>query len=158
MSESQKNLETTKNIDIESKIKEAQEILNQENVPLTKLADFVENFLSILSEKYPKMMQLAMSTTSVVSSNDNDDKDSKKNEPTIFDVVITEIGEQKLKLIKAVKEITSLGLAESKGLVDKVTSEGKAILKSSVQTKEAAEELKSKIEAAGGKAKLVALD
>ena len=39
-------------------------------------------------------------------------------EQTEFDVIIKECGSQKIKVIKAVREITSLGLKEAKGLVD----------------------------------------
>ena len=39
-------------------------------------------------------------------------------EKTEFDVVLAEIGAEKIKVIKAVREITSLGLAEAKALVE----------------------------------------
>jgi large subunit ribosomal protein L7/L12 len=39
-------------------------------------------------------------------------------EKTEFDVVLTEVGQEKIKVIKAVREITGLGLKEAKGLVD----------------------------------------
>lgn len=62
-----------------------------------------------------------------------------------FDVELTESGDQKIKAIKAVREITGLGLKDAKGLVDNVPS----IVKEGV-AKDEAEELKSKLEAVGG--------
>ncbi len=70
-------------------------------------------------------------------------------EKTEFDVVLADIGAQKLNVIKEVRAITGLGLAESKALVE---SAPKAI-KEGV-TKAEAEELKTKLEAAGAKVEL----
>ncbi len=70
-------------------------------------------------------------------------------EKTEFDVVLTEIGAEKIKVIKAVREITGLGLAEAKALVEaapKAVKEG--------VSKDEAEELKKKIEEAGAKVEL----
>ena len=62
------------------------------------------------------------------------------------DVELTDAGGTKIAVIKAVKEALGLGLKEAKDLVDGAPSMLKAGMK-----KEAAEELKKKIEAAGGK-------
>ena len=70
-------------------------------------------------------------------------------EKTEFDVVLAEIGSEKIKVIKAVREITGLGLAEAKTLVE---SAPKA-LKEGV-SKEDAEELKKKLEDVGAKVEL----
>ncbi len=70
-------------------------------------------------------------------------------EKTEFDVILADIGAQKLNVIKEVRAITGLGLAESKALVE---SAPKAI-KEGVSKAEA-EELKAKIEAAGAKVEL----
>ncbi|MEE1279976.1 MAG: 50S ribosomal protein L7/L12 [Oscillospiraceae bacterium] len=66
-----------------------------------------------------------------------------------FDVVLAEIGDNKMAVIKAVKEITGLGLKESKELVEsapKALKEGAA--------KAEAEEIKTKLEEAGAKVEL----
>ena len=66
-----------------------------------------------------------------------------------FDVVLAEIGSNKIAVIKAVREITGLGLKEAKDLVEgapKAVKEGVA--------KADAEELKKKLEAAGAKVEL----
>ena len=70
-------------------------------------------------------------------------------EKTEFDVVLTSFGDAKMAVIKAVKEITGLGLKESKELVE---SAPKAI-KEGV-SKADAEEIKTKLEAAGASVEL----
>ena len=70
-------------------------------------------------------------------------------EKTEFDAVLTEIGAEKIKVIKAVREITSLGLTEAKAFVE---SAPKAI-KTGI-TKEEAEQIKTKIEEAGAKVEI----
>lgn len=70
-------------------------------------------------------------------------------EKTEFDVVLADVGAEKIKVIKAVREITGLGLAEAKGLVE---SAPKAV-KEAV-AKDEAEEMKKKLEEAGAKVEL----
>lgn len=70
-------------------------------------------------------------------------------EKTEFDVVLKEFGAEKIKVIKVVREITGLGLAEAKALVEaapKAVKEG--------VSKDEAEELKKKIEEVGAKVEL----
>lgn len=70
-------------------------------------------------------------------------------EQTEFSVVLTETGAQKVNVIKAVRELTGLGLKEAKDLVDgapKPVKEG--------VSKAEAEEAKKKLEDAGAKAEL----
>ncbi len=68
----------------------------------------------------------------------------KKEEKTSFTVELTNAGGQKIQVIKALREVTALGLKEAKDLADaapKSVKEG--------ATKEEAEEIKKKLEAAG---------
>ncbi|WP_461205213.1 50S ribosomal protein L7/L12 [Clostridium sp. DL1XJH146] len=65
-------------------------------------------------------------------------------EKTEFDVVLTGAGSQKIKVIKAVRELTGLGLKEAKELVDGAPKNVKEAV-----AKEAAEEMKAKLEEAG---------
>ena len=65
-------------------------------------------------------------------------------EQTEFEVVLKEVGSKKINVIKAVREVTSLGLKEAKAVVD----EAPKTVKEGV-TKEEAEEIKKKFEAAG---------
>lgn len=66
-------------------------------------------------------------------------------EKTEFDAVLTSIGEKKIQVIKAVREVTSLGLKEAKDLVESAP----APIKEGIP-KEEAEAIKEKVEEAGG--------
>ena len=67
-------------------------------------------------------------------------------EKTEFDVELTEAGSQKIKVIKAVREITGQGLKEAKGAVESAP----VVLKEALSKAEA-EEVKEKLEAVGAK-------
>jgi large subunit ribosomal protein L7/L12 len=67
-------------------------------------------------------------------------------EKTEFDVILAEIGPKKIQVIKAVREVTSLGLKEAKALVDGAPNPVKEGI-----PKEDAEEIKKKLEAEGAK-------
>ena len=72
-----------------------------------------------------------------------------EEEKTEFDVELTEVGAEKVKVIKVVREVTGLGLKEAKDVVDgapKVVKEG--------ASKEDAEEIKKKLEEVGAKVTL----
>ena len=70
-------------------------------------------------------------------------------EKTEFDVVMTDFGAEKIKVIKEVRGITGLGLAEAKAKVEAIP----AVLKEAV-SKEEAEEIKAKLEAVGAKVEI----
>ena len=70
-------------------------------------------------------------------------------EKTEFDVVLAEVGANKIAVIKAVRELTGLGLAEAKAKVDSAP----ATLKEAV-SKDDAEAAKAKLEEAGAKVEL----
>ena len=70
-------------------------------------------------------------------------------EKTEFDVVLAEIGAEKIKVIKVVREITGLGLAEAKALVEAAPKAVKEAV-----SKDEAEELKKKLEDVGAKVEL----
>ena len=72
-----------------------------------------------------------------------------EEEKTEFDVELTEVGPNKVKVIKVVREVTGLGLKEAKDVVDgapKVLKQG--------ASKEEAEDIKTKLEAEGAKVTL----
>ena len=72
-----------------------------------------------------------------------------EEEKSEFNVELTEVGPNKVKVIKVVREITGLGLKEAKDLVDnapKMIKEG--------ATKEEADDIKAKVEAEGAKVTL----
>lgn len=70
-------------------------------------------------------------------------------EKTEFDVELTEVGAEKVKVIKVVREITGLGLKEAKDLVDGAPK----MLKEAV-SKEEAEDIKKKLDEVGAKVTL----
>lgn len=70
-------------------------------------------------------------------------------EKTEFNVILKSGGEQKINVIKAIREVTTLGLKEAKDLVDGAPKTIKEGIK-----KEEAEEIKKKIETAGGTAEI----
>ncbi len=70
-------------------------------------------------------------------------------EKSEFNVELTDAGASKISVIKVIKEITGLGLADAKGLVDSAPK----VVKEGVK-KEEAEAMKKKIEEAGGKVTL----
>jgi len=72
-----------------------------------------------------------------------------KEEKTTFDVELTEVGNNKIQVIKVVREVTSLGLKEAKDLVEaspKIVKDG--------LTKDEAEKIKVKFEEVGAKVTL----
>jgi large subunit ribosomal protein L7/L12 len=65
-------------------------------------------------------------------------------EQTEFDVILTAVGDKKIQVIKAVREITGLGLKEAKAVVDGAPAPVKEAV-----SKDEAEDVKGKLEAAG---------
>ncbi len=85
----------------------------------------------------------------VVAAAAGDAGAAAEEEKTEFDVELTEVGPNKVKVIKVVREATGLGLKEAKDLVDsapKVLKEG--------ASKEEADEIRAKLEAEGAKVTL----
>jgi large subunit ribosomal protein L7/L12 len=70
-----------------------------------------------------------------------------EEEQTEFDVVLTDVGANKIQVIKAVRELTSLGLKEAKDLVEAAPKAVKEAV-----SKEEAQAAKAKLEEAGAKA------
>jgi large subunit ribosomal protein L7/L12 len=74
---------------------------------------------------------------------------AEEEEKTEFDVMLTEVGAKKIQVIKVVRQLTNLGLKESKELVDGAPS---TVLQA--VSKEVAEDAKAKLEAEGATAQL----
>ena len=75
---------------------------------------------------------------------------AEPEEQTAFDVVLKSAGDKKIAVIKAVRELTSLGLKEAKGVVDSAPTKVREGV-----TKEEAEAAKTKLEEAGATAEVV---
>ena len=128
-----------KNIVVPDKFKSLVEQI--ENLSVLDLAELVK----ILEDKFgvsaaaPAMMMAAPAAGGAVAA----------EEKTAFNVELADIGANKINVIKAVKEVTGLGLAEAKALVDAAPK----MIKEGVK-KDEADTIKSKIEEAGGKVNL----
>ena len=85
----------------------------------------------------------------VVAAGPVADAGAAVEEKTEFDLELTEVGAQKIKVIKVVREITGLGLAEAKAAVDGAPK----VLKEAM-SKEDAEAAKAKLEEVGAKVTL----
>jgi len=72
-----------------------------------------------------------------------------EEEKSEYDVILAEVGESKMNVIKAVKEVTGLGLKESKEIVDNAPKPIKEAV-----SKATADEIKAKLEEAGAKVEL----
>ncbi len=130
---------TTEKKDVEVPVKFKSLVEEVEKMSVLDLAELVK----VLEEKFgvsaaaPAMMMAAAPGAG--------GEDGTVEEKTEFNVELTSIGDSKINVIKAVKEITGLGLADAKGLVDGAPT----MIKEGVK-KEEAEEMKKKIEDAGG--------
>jgi len=69
---------------------------------------------------------------------------AEKEEKTTFDVILSNVGDKKVQVIKVVREVTGLGLKEAKALVDTAPKPVKEGIK-----KEEAEQIKAKFEEVG---------
>jgi len=107
---------------------------------LSELVKALEEKFGV-SAAMPMMMGV---TASGVGAGGVEEQGEKKEEKTAFAVELTNAGSQKIQVIKALRETTTLGLKEAKDLADaapKIVKEG--------VSKEEAEEMKKKLEAAG---------
>ena len=101
----------------------------------------MSEFVKELEEKYG--VTAAAPTVAVAAAGGGEA--AAAEEKTEFDVILTAAGDKKIQVIKAVREITSLGLKDAKDLVEAAPKAIKEGVK-----KEEADEIKAKVEAAGG--------
>lgn len=109
-----------------------------------EIADLVKE----LEEKWG-VSAAAPAAVAVAAPAGGGDADSASEEKSEFDVILTEFGGNKIAVIKEVRAITGLGLKEAKELVEgapKPVKEG--------VSKDEAEEVSKKLEAAGAKAEI----
>jgi len=106
----------------------------------------MSELVSALEEKFGVS---AAAPVAVAAASATGDETAAAEEKTEFDVVLTAAGDKKIQVIKAVREITGLGLKDAKDLVEaapKAVKEGIA--------KAEAEEIKGKLEEAGASVEL----
>ena len=102
----------------------------------------VNELAQVLKEQHG--IEPAAAAAPVMVANTGDGDGGAAAEQTSFDVVLTSAGSSKLQVVKAVKDITGLGLKEAKGLVDGAP----APVKEGVEKAEA-EDIKGRLEEAG---------
>ena len=128
-----------KNVEVPAKFKDL--VASLEKMTVLDLAELVK----VLEDKFgvsAAAPMMAMAAAPAAAAEEVEEKSS-------FDVELTEAGSNKIGVIKAIREITEMGLKDAKDLVDgapKVIQEGVA--------KATAEEWKKKLEEAGGKVTL----
>ena len=108
---------------------------------LLELSEFVKQF--------EETFEVTAAAVAVAGPAGGGGEAAAEEEKDEFDVELTEVGPNKVKVIKVVREITGLGLTEAKDLVDgapKIVKEG--------ASKAEAEDVKAKIEAEGAKVTL----
>lgn len=117
---------------------------------LEKLIDELSNLTLVeaanLVKELEKKWGVTASAAPIQVAAANTTSEAAVTEKTHFTVVIKEIGDKKLEVIKAVKDATGANLKDSKGIVD---SDNK-IIKENVPKNEA-EEMKKKLESVGAK-------
>jgi len=138
--EAQEATDEKKDVKVPEKFKKLVEEI--EKMSVLDLSELV----SILEDKFGVSAAApAMAMAAAPGAGDADAAEEKSE----FNIELTDAGSNKIAVIKAVREITGLGLADAKGIVDaapKAVKEG--------VPKADAEEAKKKIEEAGGKAEL----
>ena len=114
-----------------------------ENMSVLELAELVEE----LEEKFDVSAAAPVAMAGAPAA--GGDADGEEEEQTAFDVEITSGGDKKIKVIKAVREVTDLGLKDAKALVDEAPN----TVKEGIE-KEEAEEIKEQLEEAGATVEL----
>jgi len=112
------------------------------NMSVLELSELLKDFEEKFGVTAAAPVAVAAAGAPAVDSEEDEEK-------TIFDVVLTGAGDKKIQVIKAVREITGLGLKEAKDLVEGAPSN---LLEGA--KKDDAEAAKGKIEDAGGSADL----
>ena len=112
-----------------------------DNMTVLELSEFVKE----LQEKYG----VQASAPVAVMPNMQVQAEAPEEEKTEFNVILTEIGEKKIQVIKVVRALTGLGLKEAKELVESAPKAVKEAI-----PKEEAENVKKQIEEAGGAAEI----
>lgn len=132
--------ETTKGKKEESaKLTKDQFFEHLDNLTILELADYIKEF----EERYGVSAAAAVPVAAVGAAAPQAEAQAEE-EKTEFNVILKEIGEKKINVIKTVREVTSLGLKEAKDLVDGAPKPVKEGI-----SKDEAEEIKKKFEEVG---------
>ncbi len=115
------------------------------NMTVLELVELKKKF----EEKFDVTAAAPMAMAAMPMGGGGGEAAAEAEEQTEFDVVLKDVGGQKLQVIKVVREVTGLGLKEAKDLVDTAPKP----LKEKVSKEEAAA-IKAKIEEAGAKVEI----
>ncbi len=146
MPEEKEKKEENKETKVPEKFKKLVEEI--EKMTVSDLAELVK----ILEKKFGVSSQAPVAAMPAVGAASAEAGTGGAEEKSVFNVVLTAIGDKKIEVIKVVRDVTQKGLKESKDMVDAAASTPQTI-KENVK-KEEAEELKKKFEAAGAKVEL----
>ncbi|NQU77585.1 50S ribosomal protein L7/L12 [Candidatus Falkowbacteria bacterium] len=138
--ESKDSAEETKQVDVPAKFKSLVEEI--EKMSVLDLAELVK----ILEDKFGVSAAAPMAVAAAAPGADAGEAAEEKSS---FNVELISAGENKISVIKALREVTELGLKDAKDLADAAPK----VIKEDV-AKEEAETMKKKIEEAGGKVEL----
>ncbi|MCI1218848.1 50S ribosomal protein L7/L12 [Bifidobacterium crudilactis] len=121
----------------------ADELLDAfKEMTLVELSDFVKKFEDEFDVEAAAPVAAVAAAPGAAAGAAEEEKDE-------FDVILSSVGDKKIQVIKAVRALTNLGLAEAKGLVD---SAPKAVLEKA--KKEDADKAKAALEEAGATVEL----
>lgn len=143
----EENKDQNQNVAEESKVEETNEAVPEK---FKGLIDSIEKMSVLELNELVKVLEKKFGVSAVaVAAAAPAGGASGAEEQSSFNVELKDAGAQKIAVIKVVKEVLGLGLKEAKDLVDAAPSMLKEGLK-----KEEAEEIKKKVEEAGGKVEL----
>ncbi len=120
-----------------TKLSKKQFFEHLDTLTVLELADYIKEF----EERYGVSAAVAAAPVAVAGVSQ---EETQKEEKTEFAVILKEIGDKKINVIKTVREVTSLGLKEAKDLVDNAPKPVKEGI-----SKDEAEEIKKKFEEVG---------
>jgi len=139
----QKDEVSTEEVVVPEKLKSL--VSEIEKMSVIDLAELVK----VLEKKFGVSAAAPMAMAAAPASGDAAEESAGKSS---FDVVLVGVGEQKIEVIKVVRDLTGLGLKEAKDMVDKVEQEAQKVKEGA--KKEEAEDIKQKLEGAGAKVEL----
>lgn len=118
-----------------------------EDIEKLSVLDLAE-LVKILEEKFGVSAQAPVAVAAPASA----EAAAGKEEKSVFNIELKEVGPKKIEVIKAVRDISGKGLKEAKDLVDAAGTSPQMVKENA--KKEEAEEIKKKFEAAGAKVEL----
>ncbi len=140
----EKKEDEEKEVEVPAKFKKL--VKEIEEMSVLDLAELVK----ILEDKFGVSAAPQVVAGAATAGGGNGEKGEEEKES--YNIVITELGGKKIKVIKAIRDITKKGLKDSKDLADAIANEPQTIQEG--VDKEKAEEIKKKFEEAGAKVEL----